>query len=283
MNGTLACILYFSFNPHATLFVDGGTIHLNTKRIVYALWAMNLYQYAAVMIAPAVFAVACYTSLTNGSPARYLSNILGDQSSQSMYSYNITYNITTTSVVNNITITDRSTYTNVTNVITDDTSYWIYSSAISSSIPLNWPGFIVLVYLFVYASWVYLCYSYDDKKVKLWLENLYQIKQEVDPETKAFKRKRINEFRMNLFNTLSIFLIIVGVVIIFPVYFALVYGLVTEISTLDIIVIITMFGPVVIALSQSLQSALLYVKYLSWFLVLLIYFLVFLPSYAIAR
>ena len=273
MNGTLACILYFSFNENATKCVDGGTIHLNSKRIVYALWAMNLYQYASVMIAPAVFGVACYTSLTNGSPGIYLSSLFGDSTYHNYYTHNTSYNTTDDYTYNNLTHTTVITFTNESSFSTDETSYWISTYPITD-LPLNYPGILVAVYLICYAVWVYISFAYDSKKVKIFLEKFLSSK--IDG---IF----LSELRSKIFNLISIILVCLGVVVVFPVYFALVYGLITDISELDIIVIITMFGPVVIALSQSLHSAILYLKYLFWFLFMLIYFLVFLPSYAIAR
>lgn len=48
-------------------------------------------------------------------------------------------------------------------------------------------------------------------------------------------------------------------------------------------VLITILGPVLIALSQSQKLAQMYCLYLTWFLVMLVYFLVFIPSFAFAQ
>jgi hypothetical protein len=68
-----------------------------------------------------------------------------------------------------------------------------------------------------------------------------------------------------------------------PVYIALLTSAVVHASTVHWIVLASVLGPVVIAISQSLTSAMLYLMYLPWFLSLAVFFLVYIPSYSFAR
>lgn len=82
------------------------------------------------------------------------------------------------------------------------------------------------------------------------------------------------------------FLAISGAVLIFPVYFAVWSSIFAPDGTFNVIdglVIGALFLPIVIALAQSATSAFLYVLYLPWFMSLIIFFLVFVPSYSFAR
>jgi hypothetical protein len=74
-----------------------------------------------------------------------------------------------------------------------------------------------------------------------------------------------------------------GFLAIFPVYFALTASAIVQLNTVHWIVLASVLGPVVIALSQSATSALLYLLYLPWFLSLAVFFLVYIPSYSFAR
>lgn len=68
-----------------------------------------------------------------------------------------------------------------------------------------------------------------------------------------------------------------------PVYYALLASAVAQFSVVHWIVLFSILAPVMIALSQSLTSAFLYLLYLPWFLVLNMFFLVFIPAYSFAR
>lgn len=77
---------------------------------------------------------------------------------------------------------------------------------------------------------------------------------------------------------------IMGFLFIFPVYFAVWASIFTDgVDVIDGLVICSLLLPVFIALAQSATSAFLYVLYLPWFLFLIIFFLVFVPSYSFAR
>ncbi|RYH30582.1 hypothetical protein EON65_04690 [archaeon] len=80
------------------------------------------------------------------------------------------------------------------------------------------------------------------------------------------------------------FIAIMGFFFMFPVYFAVWATIFTKgVDVIDGLVICSLLLPVVIALAQSATSAFLYVAYLPWFLVLIIFFLVFIPAYSFAR
>jgi len=83
---------------------------------------------------------------------------------------------------------------------------------------------------------------------------------------------------------LCILLSLLGFVYMFPVYFAVWYSII--INGLDLVgglVICSLLVPVFIAIAESLTCALLYLLYLPWFMILIIFFLVFIPSYSFAR
>eukprot|EP01034_Spumella_vulgaris_P022158 gene22158-28265_t len=79
-------------------------------------------------------------------------------------------------------------------------------------------------------------------------------------------------------------LAIVGFFFVFPIYFAVWTTIFTKgIDLVDGLVVASLGLPVVIALAQSATSAMLYVLYLPWFLFLILFFLVYIPSYSFAR
>lgn len=79
-------------------------------------------------------------------------------------------------------------------------------------------------------------------------------------------------------------LAVLGFLFMFPVYFAVWAEIFTVgVDLVDGLVISSLLLPVVIALAQSATSAALYVAYLPWFLFLILFFLVFIPSYSFAR
>jgi uncharacterized membrane protein YgcG len=79
-------------------------------------------------------------------------------------------------------------------------------------------------------------------------------------------------------------LAIVGFVFMFPVYYAVWSEIFTKgVNVVDGLVICSLLLPIVIALAQSATSAALYIGYLPWFLFLILFFLVFTPSYSFAR
>ena len=72
----------------------------------------------------------------------------------------------------------------------------------------------------------------------------------------------------------------VGIIYMLPVYYTVFYS---SSSVINVIVIVNMFIPAILALFQSATSALLYVAYLPWFILFVIMFIVFFPSYSAAR
>jgi hypothetical protein len=77
---------------------------------------------------------------------------------------------------------------------------------------------------------------------------------------------------------------LLGFVYMLPVYVSVWYSVFTDgIDAVDGIVVLSLFLPVLIALAQSSTSASLYLCYLPWFLSLIVFFLVFIPSYSFAR
>ncbi len=83
---------------------------------------------------------------------------------------------------------------------------------------------------------------------------------------------------------LSVFMFFLGFCSTCCISYALISeGIRTGLSAVHIILICVMLGPVVVALSQSGTSAMLYLLYLPWFLAFSVFFLVYLPSYSFAR
>jgi hypothetical protein len=78
-------------------------------------------------------------------------------------------------------------------------------------------------------------------------------------------------------------IVLLGFLTIFPVYFALIASAIVQLDTVHWIVMASLLGPVAIAISQSATSAVLYLMYLPWFLSLVVFFLVYIPSYSFAR
>jgi cellulose synthase/poly-beta-1,6-N-acetylglucosamine synthase-like glycosyltransferase len=77
---------------------------------------------------------------------------------------------------------------------------------------------------------------------------------------------------------------IAGFFYMFPVYFAIWYSIITEgPDVVGGLVICGILLPIVIAVAESFESAYLYLLYLPWFMVLIIFFLVFVPGYSFAR
>ena len=75
-----------------------------------------------------------------------------------------------------------------------------------------------------------------------------------------------------------------GGIVMLPVYYSIGYSILFK--TLNIItfmVIGSILVPVSIAMGQSVTCAALYIKYLPYFLFLLVFFIVFLPGYSFAR
>jgi hypothetical protein len=78
-------------------------------------------------------------------------------------------------------------------------------------------------------------------------------------------------------------IVLVSFLAVLPVYFGVVISAVVNFTTVHWLIICSLIGPVLIAITQSLTSALLYVLYLPYFLALVVFFLVFTPSYSFAR
>lgn len=109
----------------------------------------------------------------------------------------------------------------------------------------------VAFYLFIYATWAIYSFYAPRGKIPEWYCN---------------------------------WLAVLSTVLVFPIYFAIWY--VTIDQGVDIIgglVIATLVLPIFIAMAQSVTCALLYIAYLPWFLCLILFFLVFIPSYSFAR
>jgi hypothetical protein len=68
-----------------------------------------------------------------------------------------------------------------------------------------------------------------------------------------------------------------------PVYIALIASGINQFATVHWLVVASVLGPICIAISQSVTSAVLYTLYLPWFLSLSVFFLVYIPSYSFAR
>ena len=66
-------------------------------------------------------------------------------------------------------------------------------------------------------------------------------------------------------------------------YFGVIVSAISGFTTVHWLVLASLLGPVFIALTQSATSAFLYLLYLPYFLALVVFFLVFIPSYSFAR
>lgn len=254
INGTTACLFFNQFSPEARLIVDGGTVDRSSKRLVQFMWALNTYQFFCVLISPAVFGIALYTSLYHDKIifGQWLGQMSTDYSAMS---YNVTFNSTASYIINNVTYTNVTQHLLTISNTTESTSYWVNETPIQG-FPLNWAGIMVVIYMAVYVIWVFISFDHFPKN-----------RQEKD----------------NFFNILCPLLVCLGFAVALPIYLALIIGMVNSISPILVIVCITMFGPVLIAASQSIKSAVLYCMFLPWFLIMLVYFLVFIPSYSFAR
>jgi hypothetical protein len=83
---------------------------------------------------------------------------------------------------------------------------------------------------------------------------------------------------------ICIMLAICGFLFVFPMYFSMWYNIIYKVlDTVEFLVIFSLFMPIAIALAQSTTSAFLYVAYLPWFMFLVVFFLVYIPSYSFAR
>eukprot|EP01040_Poterioochromonas_malhamensis_P017488 gene17488-20119_t len=90
--------------------------------------------------------------------------------------------------------------------------------------------------------------------------------------------------RGKMSETLCRVLSLLGFVYIFPVYFAIWYSILTVgPDVIGGLVICGILLPIFISVAESFTSAALYMLYLPWFMVLIIFFLVFVPGYSFAR
>jgi hypothetical protein len=90
--------------------------------------------------------------------------------------------------------------------------------------------------------------------------------------------------RGKMSETLCRIISIGGFVYMFPVYFAIWYSIITQgPDVVGGLVICGILLPIGIAVAESFESAYLYLLYLPWFMVLIIFFLVFVPGYSFAR
>eukprot|EP01032_Pedospumella_encystans_P009138 gene9138-10785_t len=77
---------------------------------------------------------------------------------------------------------------------------------------------------------------------------------------------------------------IAGFFVMFPVYLAVWWTVAAVgLDVINVLVIGSLALPVVVALAQSVQSAILYFCYLPWFMTYIVFFLVCIPSYSFAR
>jgi len=77
---------------------------------------------------------------------------------------------------------------------------------------------------------------------------------------------------------------IAGFFVILPVYMSVWWNVATQgLDVINVLVIGSLGLPVVIAVAQSVTSAMLYLFYLPWFMFLIVFFLVYIPSYSFAR
>jgi hypothetical protein len=77
---------------------------------------------------------------------------------------------------------------------------------------------------------------------------------------------------------------IAGFFVILPVYMSVWWTIATQgLDVINVLVVGSLGLPVVIALAQSVTSAGLYLFYLPWFMFLIVFFLVYIPSYSFAR
>jgi len=74
-----------------------------------------------------------------------------------------------------------------------------------------------------------------------------------------------------------------GMIAVLPVYIAVIASAAASMGAIHIVVALTVIGPIIIGSAQSMTSAVLYLCYLPWFLLLSAFFLVYIPSYAFAR
>jgi hypothetical protein len=81
-----------------------------------------------------------------------------------------------------------------------------------------------------------------------------------------------------------IFVATLGLVYMLPVYVSMWYNICTNgINIIGIVILLSLFLPIFIALAQSTKSALLYMLYLPYFLLFVAFFLVFIPAYSFSR
>ena len=79
-------------------------------------------------------------------------------------------------------------------------------------------------------------------------------------------------------------MVFLSFIFILPVYISLILSIVVDgVNVIHIFVIAGMFLPAALSVVESLTCAALYLLYLPYFLVMIIFFLVFMPSYAFAR
>jgi hypothetical protein len=77
---------------------------------------------------------------------------------------------------------------------------------------------------------------------------------------------------------------ILGFFVVLPVYMSVWWTIATQgLDVINVLVVGSLGLPVVIALAQSVTSAGLYLFYLPWFMFLIVFFLVYIPSYSFAR
>ena len=77
---------------------------------------------------------------------------------------------------------------------------------------------------------------------------------------------------------------ILGFLVVLPVYLSVWWTIATQgLDVINVLVVGSLGLPIVIALAQSVTSAGLYLFYLPWFMFLIVFFLVYIPSYSFAR
>jgi hypothetical protein len=78
--------------------------------------------------------------------------------------------------------------------------------------------------------------------------------------------------------------VLFGVIMVLPIYASIIWSFsVSQLYFVHYVILFAVFAPVVVSFFQSITSALLYLKYMPYFMMMSIFFLVFIPSYSYAR
>ena len=120
----------------------------------------------------------------------------------------------------------------------------------SGSVYINGSAIVVFFYLLFYVAWSYMAYKAPGGRIR---------------------------------EEICVCAVIVGVLAVIPVYYTLLASAFVDFGPVHYIILFGLLGPIFIASAQSSVSAMLYVCYLPWFLLMAVFFLVFIPSYSFVR